>query len=443
MLPTLFRIPHAIAGIPVFGWGIALAAWIVVSIGVLVGARLRRRTPRECLEPIPFALVVGAVIVFVLPQIEERGLHDEPLGLAIRGYGVFMLVGVVAGVALAGFRARRVGLDLDTIFSMAFWMFLAGIAGARTFYVVEYWDEFRRPTIAATLGEILRFTEGGLVVYGSALGALGAVVVFAARRRLPLLATGDLLAPSLAIGLAFGRIGCILNGCCFGGLAEGGWPSQAFPFGSPPYIQQFQSGRLLGLKLEYDAARLRWIATRVVPGSPAAERHVVEGDAFEAVIVATPRELLLARAENPTRDVFILETRSIDRSIRWNAASLPSMSRPVHPTQIYASLNAFLLAGITWLLFPVRRLDGVAFAAFFTLYPISRFLLEVIRVDELGQWGTDLTISQWMCAGTIAGIIPFWIVVLTRRRPATTWFDSAAGRSRANGPRPPNGPSSI
>ena len=69
------------------------------------------------------------------------------------------------------------------------------------------------------------------------------------------------------------------------------------------------------------------------------------------------------------------------------------------PTQLYAAIDAGLLALVLWFYYPFRRRDGEVFALLITLHPISRFFLEMIRSDEPGQFGTGLTISQWLSLG--------------------------------------------
>ena len=139
-------------------------------------------------------------------------------GLPIRGYGVMMLLAVLAGTGLAVWRGRRMGLDPDLIVSLTFWMFVPGILGARISYVVEYWPDqywpvYQQNGLPAILVAVINVTEGGLVVYGALLGGVLGLVLFVRKYRLPLLATCDLITPSLMLGLALGRIGCLLNGC--------------------------------------------------------------------------------------------------------------------------------------------------------------------------------------------------------------------------------------
>ena len=105
-----------------------------------------------------------------------------------------------------------------------------------------------------TLGAILNVTQGGLVVYGSLIGALLGGLWFLRRHALPTLAVADLMAPSLVLGLALGRIGCLLNGCCYGGLCDAPW-GLTFPAESEPYKHQQSLGQLHGFQIAEDSAR--------------------------------------------------------------------------------------------------------------------------------------------------------------------------------------------
>ena len=89
----------------------------------------------------------------------------------------------------------------------------------------------------------------------------------------------------------------------------------------------------------------------------------------------------------------------------------PGRSLPIHPTQLYSALDAGLLALVLWVLYPFRRKDGEIFALLITVHPITRFLLESIRTDETGQFGTDLTISQWISIGILVAGAGFWYYV--------------------------------
>jgi phosphatidylglycerol:prolipoprotein diacylglycerol transferase len=177
------------------------------------------------------------------------------------------------------------------ILSLAMWLVVSGVVGARLFHVIEYWDErFAGKSPAATLLEIANVPEGGLVIYGGFFGAALGFVAFVRKHRLPLLAMADLIAPSLAIGLALGRIGCFLNGCCYGGQTDWPWAvtfpqfsspretakPQAQRRHSPPYLDQAMRGEMHGFRLESIDGR-GVVVGRVDPSSPAAAAGVGGG----------------------------------------------------------------------------------------------------------------------------------------------------------------------
>ncbi|HEV3136812.1 MAG TPA: prolipoprotein diacylglyceryl transferase family protein, partial [Pirellulales bacterium] len=236
MRQTLFVIPREIAGIDVFGFGWLLAFWAVGSI-VLLTWSLWRHGWKETFGYLPLLAVFGFMIAFVAPMVME------PDGLPIRCYGVMFLAAFISAVALACYRARQVGLDPEIILSLGGWFLVSGIVGARLFYVVEYWDKFHRPTWTwwEALGAMINITQGGLVVYGSLLAGGAALVVFVYKNRLQGLAFADLIAPGVVLGVALGRIGCFLNGCCYGGISDLPW-AVTFPANSPAYFDQALHG---------------------------------------------------------------------------------------------------------------------------------------------------------------------------------------------------------
>ena len=127
MLQTLFYIPNDIAGIPVFGLGLLLAVWTLFGLGLLAWLGWRQGFTADTWSYVPILVLVGAVVGWLLPAICDQR------GLPIRGYGAMMLVAVASGTGLAVWRARRLGLSADLVFSAVFWMFLPGIVGARMF----------------------------------------------------------------------------------------------------------------------------------------------------------------------------------------------------------------------------------------------------------------------------------------------------------------------
>ncbi|MCF7838573.1 MAG: prolipoprotein diacylglyceryl transferase [Candidatus Marinimicrobia bacterium] len=151
-------------------------------------------------------------------------------------YGICVALGFLAATGYWTWRTRRDGLGPDFAGDMAFWLMLAGVLGARLFYVLAEWPYFRAHPEA-----IVRIDQGGLVFYGGFLGAAVAAWVVARQRQVALLDLGDLILSGLPLGHAFGRIGCFLNGCCYGG------PTHTcigvhYPTQSPPWLDYGTQG---------------------------------------------------------------------------------------------------------------------------------------------------------------------------------------------------------
>ena len=243
MCSELLRIPLDWLNTPITGsisLAMLLALALVVGIVKLLAWGRKTDRRRDAWTYVPGLLILVAALLIV-PRIVPA--------IPIRGYGVMVLLGSVTGLAMAAHRARQMKLPAEVIYSLAFGMFICGIVGARLFFVIEYWDtRFQFDDWRRTVVEMVKFTEGGLVVYGAFIGATLAFFAFTIRHRLPPLAMADLIAPSLLAGLALGRIGCLLNGCCYGGESTQPW-AVAFPPNSMPYNEQVASGRMFGFKL--------------------------------------------------------------------------------------------------------------------------------------------------------------------------------------------------
>jgi phosphatidylglycerol:prolipoprotein diacylglycerol transferase len=156
------------------------------------------------------------------------------LDLRIHSFGVMLLLACAGALTLASWRARRERLDPDIIHGLVPWLFLGGIIGARILFVIMH------PEQVHGLASLLRFWQGGIIFYGCILGGLIGSTLYWTRRRFPFLATADAVAPGLALGVAVGRIGCFLNGCCYGSLCDRAWAVR-FPAGTLPWIHHVQA----------------------------------------------------------------------------------------------------------------------------------------------------------------------------------------------------------
>jgi phosphatidylglycerol---prolipoprotein diacylglyceryl transferase len=396
---TLFFIPHEFLGIPLFGWGWALGITFITAVIWMVVQLRAGKSQSEIFSSGLMFLIAIPLFLFVLPSIEQRWPDGTPIGLPIRGYGVLVLTGLLSGIGISSVRGQRLGLKTDTIIGLGIWMMLGGVVGARLFFVVQKWHTFKGEGLDR-LVEILKLTEGGLVIYGGIVGGLAAALFYCYRHKLPILAIADLVVPGFLIGLAFGRIGCLLHGCCFGGVCTAELPTIQFPSGSLPYQAQLESGKLLGLNL--NGRRLPTIVSSVDPQSPAEAAGIKAGDELREIGTALIEP---DKNSDPAAPPTMLAEITLDNGKkRILPEAMPTRSLPVHPSQIYAAINALLLCLFMWFWQPIPQRDGIVFCTGIILYAVSRFLLEWIRSDEAGQFGTQFTIAQLisMAGGAIA-----------------------------------------
>lgn len=153
-------------------------------------------------------------------------LHIGPFHL--RSFGAMLALAFLVGTWIALGEARKRDIDESKLLNLVLAILVSSIVGARGMYVLTHLADYRaNPMLAFALW------EGGLTLYGGfALGTIGG---FAYMRYagLPLGLTADVVTPSVALGVGIARIGCFLNGCCFGLPGHAAWCVK-FPAGSPP-----------------------------------------------------------------------------------------------------------------------------------------------------------------------------------------------------------------
>jgi phosphatidylglycerol:prolipoprotein diacylglycerol transferase len=137
--------------------------------------------------------------------------------LPIHTFGVLMGAAFLAGILISMRNARMWGLDPEEIFNLSFWIMLSGIGGARLVYIII--DLLQKGADSEFLTRPIAWLaiwEGGLVWYGGFIGATLTVLWYARRFQMPVWRVCDALAPATFIGLAIGRIGCLMAGDDFG-----------------------------------------------------------------------------------------------------------------------------------------------------------------------------------------------------------------------------------
>lgn len=221
--------------------GVGYVALLLALIGLVAAAwswRNRERSWRVVWLAGSTWWIAAVVLVVVGPRLP---IESVP----VFGYGFMLFVGFVAATWTAQRRAQRAGLQDDFVWDLAVWGLLAGIGGARLFYVIQYHDRVFRPGMST--GQLLlaffKLPDGGLVLYGGLITGIGFYLWFCRRRGLDALATADLLMPSVFLGVAFGRVGCFLNGCCWGAPCALPWGVR-FPAGSVPFQALVHRGLL-------------------------------------------------------------------------------------------------------------------------------------------------------------------------------------------------------
>jgi phosphatidylglycerol:prolipoprotein diacylglycerol transferase len=220
------------------GVGWLFTVWIGIAVVSLILLARRTKKPGEFFVSLGFWSVVPLGLLF----ISQSELKVVETGIPVFGYGSMMFVGFAGGTLLAVRHAKRVGMDPNVIWDLMMWLLIPGLLGARLFYVVQYSDRiFRDASGIQYLYRLFAVSDGGLVFYGSVIGGAIGGYLFCRSRQIRVLQLGDVVAPSLLLGVGFGRIGCFLYGCCYGGACTLPWAVR-FPPDSLTYQAQLDAG---------------------------------------------------------------------------------------------------------------------------------------------------------------------------------------------------------
>lgn len=150
-------------------------------------------------------------------------MHPEAFkvfGFPIYWYGIFAAIGFLTAFGSATKRAARENLPKEAITNLAPWIIFGAIIGARLLYVITFW---REEFADKPLYHIITIGRSGLVFYGGLIGSSLGTIIYCWKNKLPLWKVADVMAPSVALGHAFGRIGCLMTGCCYGRTCVAPW----------------------------------------------------------------------------------------------------------------------------------------------------------------------------------------------------------------------------
>lgn len=157
----------------------------------------------------------------------------EIIGIEVTWHGLFTALGVVVGVAIATYFARKEDYPEDMIYNVALFLVIGGIIGARGLYVIENWSQFEDD-----LGEIFALNTGGISIYGALIGGTVGAWLYAYISKVPNIPLGaDIAALGAIVGMAVGRIGDIINGEHFASDTSLPWGVVYTDPNSPSFLQ--------------------------------------------------------------------------------------------------------------------------------------------------------------------------------------------------------------
>lgn len=267
-------------------------------------------------------------------------------------YGVMMVVGFLSAVLLIRHLSRDITPDPQLITNAALYSLIAGVVGARLFYIVHHFHEFKGRPLS-----VFAIWQGGLELFGGVLLAITIICIYLWYHKLPIRRYLDILAIGLVLALAFGRTGCFFRGCCFGRPTDLPWAIR-FPYASPAYHSQVYPD---------------WKRDRPFP-------HLHLPQEFFEVYNGTS---------------YLKSYESLTEEQKWDVTRGPYRCLPIHPTQLYSSANG-LLSCLLLYLFWRRSINaakshkrrkfltkpGSTFSLMFILYGIARFFIEFLRDDN-------------------------------------------------------------
>jgi prolipoprotein diacylglyceryltransferase len=220
-------------------------------------------------------------VLFHIPILESQ---FGPDGIPVHGFGVLLFVTFLACVWFLGWRARRTvqNMPKERVQDLVIVVFVSGLVGARiTYMIVEGVPWWR----------FVRIWEGGIVLYGGIIAGMLAFIAFhhyfLKKAGVSIWKLADVAGPGLALGIALGRIGCFLNGCCYGHVAPEGCPAAHFPLLNGPVAEkvvklgEFQT--VTGFTYKRGLVGPQSVVTAVEPGSNAERAGLRPGDRIVGV----------------------------------------------------------------------------------------------------------------------------------------------------------------
>ncbi|MSQ96692.1 MAG: hypothetical protein EXR98_19360 [Gemmataceae bacterium] len=340
----------------------------------------------------------------------------RPFGIPIYGYGLMLFFAFIGCSWLARRMCKREGIDGKMIPDLAICLFITGIVGGRIVYVAQYWERnhfnvwFWNAWNDNAIVHVVSLWDGGLVLYGALFGGILGYFSF---HHIMLRKQGvshwkmlDVIAPCVALGIAFGRIGCLFTGCCYGNVACEACPAIHFPLPAGAWGEMVLRGHQSPFGFVMKGDTLEVLA--VEPKS-AADGIVEPGD---VIVDIDGKEVRSQLDIWPTGGDLKLTV--IRGGVETTLSPFTPTSIGVTPTQIFETISMCLLLFFLVSYYPYKRHDGELLVLFMFCYGVHRFLNEMLRTDTKPVL-FDLTLSQTISLGvlTIAAVL----AVVVWRRP--------------------------
>ena len=290
--------------------------------------------------------------------------------LTIKSYGTMLVVALLFSLWLIKKMCKRVGYDSEILTNATMYALIAGVIGARVMYVLHY------KVYEQGFFEIFAVWKGGLELLGGVIFAIGFLLFYLKRKKCDMLTNLDILSVVLLGGIAIGRIGCFLNGCCYGHITDA--PTGViFPYDSIVYNSQAYPDPDRDRDKPYLDLPAKFYGYSTDAGWVSAQ------DVNKLRYPLKPRKLLS------------------DAEKKLVSKDGPYHALPVHPTQLYSTVvhgfNCAMLC-MFWYRFGSgtkreKKYKGCTFSIMFIMYSVFRFLIEFVRDDNPYEIFT-LTISQ-------------------------------------------------
>jgi prolipoprotein diacylglyceryltransferase len=292
---------------------------------------------------------------------------------------------------VAGRRAEKEKIPREVIQDLTIWLFLGGLLGARILHMLMEapWPN----SFGDFLWQLPQIWEGGIILYGSVLGALVSYTVaywlVFRKQGYSTLKLADIIAPSIALGICLGRIGCFLNGCCYGQVVcpDCATVGAHFPLSAPARYALVEEGYQTAAGFTFAGVQQQFgtgVKVGQVDPDSAAWRAGLRPD--DVIVTAdgkkvdTPEMLsaYLASFRNWPRGKtdLSLEVKGKDQPLTFVPRTLG-----LYPTQLYESISMLLLFLFLTAYYPFRYREGQVMAVLMICYGIHRWLNEILRDD--------------------------------------------------------------